>query len=324
MPAPLPVPGLPEPEVPEASRPADAGAAGRGGVLVVDKPAGPTSHDIVAAVRRRFRGAKVGHTGTLDPFATGVLPIVIGRATRLARYLSGAEKEYDALVRLGRATDTHDSTGSVVFEAPSGLPIPAGDRLAALLEGYRGTWMQTPPAYSAKLAGGVRAYDQARRGTPVALAPVEVTVSAIELLSVEGPLVRLRLVSSAGFYVRALAHDIGLKLGTGATLEGLRRIRSGTFSLRDAVTLDVVAESDLEPRMLPLDSLLADWPAVLLTREGADWVAHGRHVGPAQCGSGLAGLPAGAAVRLLGPGGHLLAVGETGLGGVLHPTVVLM
>lgn len=302
----------------------DAGAAGRGGVLVIDKPAGPTSHDIVAVVRRRFRGAKVGHTGTLDPFATGVLPVVVGRATRLARYLSGAEKEYDALLRLGRATDTHDATGRVVFEAPVTVALPPRERVAAVLDRYRGTWKQTPPAYSAKLAGGVRAYDQARRGTPVALAPVDVTVSALELLSVDGPLVRLRLVSSAGFYVRALAHDIGLTLGTGATLEGLRRLRSGTFGLSDAVTLDLVAEAGVESRLVPLEGLLPDWPAVRLTEEGADWLSHGRLLGPGQCAGVPPGLPAGARVRFLAPDGQLLAVGEAGRGGVLHPSVVLV
>jgi tRNA pseudouridine55 synthase len=275
-------------------------------------------------VRRRLRGSKVGHTGTLDPFATGVLPIVIGRATRLAQFLSGADKEYDALIRLGRATNTHDSTGAVVFEAPGGFPLPAPAAVAALLDGYRGTWMQTPPAFSAKLAGGVRAYDQARRGESVALAPVSVTVSQLEMLSMDGPLVRIRLVSSAGFYVRALAHDVGLKLGTGATLDALRRTRSGPFGLADAVTLDVVAQSDIDARVLPLEALLTDWPAVELTQEGAEWASHGRHLGPAQCANGPARLPAGSRARFFGPDGRLVAVGEAGPGGVLHPAVVLM
>jgi tRNA pseudouridine55 synthase len=311
--------------VPAPSPREDAGSACRGGVLVVDKPAGPTSHDIVAVVRRRFRGAKVGHTGTLDPFATGVLPVVVGRATRLARYLSGAEKEYDALIRLGRATDTHDASGAVVFEAPRGFQLPAAGLVAAVLDGYRGTWLQTPPAYSAKRAGGVRAYDQARRGEPLELAPAEVTVSELELLSLDGPLLRIRLVSSAGFYVRALADDLGAKLGTGATLEGLRRLRSGPFALADAMTLDVVAQSDLGERLKPLESLLTDWPAVALTQEGAAWAAHGRHVGPAQrADAPAAALPDGARVRFLGPGGTLVAVGEAGPGGVLHPSVVLV
>jgi tRNA pseudouridine55 synthase len=309
---------------PRPHRGEEAGPASRGGVLVIDKPAGPTSHDIVALVRRRFRGTRVGHTGTLDPFATGVLPLVVGRATRLARYLSGADKEYDALIRLGRATDTHDSTGTVTFEAPDGFPVPAVARLAELLEGYRGTWMQTPPAYSAKRAGGVRAYDQARRGEPVALTPVKVSVSAIELLSADGPLVRVRLVSSAGFYVRALAHDIGLKLGTGAALDGLRRLRSGPFTLSDAVTLDAVVQAETEPRLLPLESLLPEWPAVVLTPEGTAWASHGRHLGPAQWRGGPNGLAAGTRVRCFGPDGLLIAVGEAGPGGVLHPAVVLV
>ena len=310
--------------MPAPPRRENADPAGRSGVLVVDKPPGPTSHDIVAVVRRRFRGAKVGHTGTLDPFATGVLPIVIGRATRLARYLSGAEKEYDALIRLGRATDTHDSTGKVVFEAPDHLPLPAVEAVTAELEGYLGTWMQTPPAYSAKLAAGVRAYEQARRGEPVELAPVAVTVSEIELLSMTGPLVRVRLVSSAGFYVRALAHDLGLKLGTGATLDGLRRLRSGPFGLADAVALDAVMQAGVETRLLPLESLLPEWPAIALTREGVEWISHGRSVGPAQCAEGRRGAPAGCHLRLLGPDGRLVAIGDAGPGGVLHPAVVLM
>jgi len=295
----------------------------RGGVLVIDKPAGPTSHDVVAVVRRAFRGAKVGHTGTLDPFATGVLPIVIGRATRLARFLTGADKEYDALVRLGRSTDTYDVTGRVVYEAPEGFPLPSPAAVAEVLLGYLGSWMQTPPAYSAKQADGVRAYAQARRGRAVELAPVPVRVEALDLLSVDGPLVRLRLVSSAGFYVRALAQDLGERLGTGATLEGLRRLRSGSFGLADAVTLDAVVRSEAGSRVVPLDALLTDWPAAVLTAEGVDWVAHGRAVGPGQCVGPLAAR-SGTPVRLVGPDGSLLAVGEPGPGGVLHPAVVLV
>lgn len=303
-------------------RPGDGGTV-RGGVLVVDKPAGPTSHDVVAVVRRAFRGAKVGHTGTLDPFATGVLPVVIGRATRLARYLAGADKEYDALVRLGRSTDTFDVTGRVVYEAPEGFARPSPAELAGVLAHYRGCWMQTPPAYSAKMAGGVRAYEQARRGEAVELAPVPVTVEAIDLLSFDGPLVRFRLVASAGFYVRALAQDLGERLGTGATLEGLRRVRSGPFGLDSAVTLDTVVRSEAGPRLLPLEALLTEWPAAVLTPTGAEWVAHGRAIGPAQCAGPLR-EPPGVRIRLVGPDGSLLAVGESGAGGLLHPSVVLM
>jgi tRNA pseudouridine55 synthase len=309
--------------MPGRRRRADDDENVRGGVLVIDKPAGPTSHDVVAVVRRAFRGAKVGHTGTLDPFATGVLPIVIGRATRLARFLTGADKEYDALVRLGRSTDTYDVTGRVVREAPEGFPIPSPAAIAEVLHGYLGSWMQTPPAYSAKQADGVRAYAQARRGRAVELAPARVRVEALDLLSVDGPLVRFRLVSSAGFYVRALAQDLGERLGTGATLEGLRRLRSGSFGLADAVTLDAVARSEAGSRVIPLDALLTDWPAAVLTAEGVDWVAHGRAVGPGQC-VGPPAARSGTPVRLVGPDGSLLAVGEPGPGGVLHPAVVLV
>jgi tRNA pseudouridine55 synthase len=293
-------------------------------VLVVDKPAGPTSHDVVALVRRRLHGAKVGHTGTLDPFATGVLPLVVGRATRLARYLGGGDKEYDATIRLGRATDTHDITGRVVFEAPATAPLPSQEAVRAVLGTFRGTWLQKPPAFSAKMAAGVRAYEHARRGESVELAPVPVTVSRLEMLSMEASLVRVRLVSSAGFYVRAFAHDVGDRLGVGACLEALRRTRSGTFALEDAVTLDRLAQPGLEARMMLLENLLADWPVVLLTAEGTAWVGHGRDLGPSQYrGDARAGSHEGL-VRIVGPDGLLAGIGEISAGGVLHPSVVLM
>ena len=308
-----------------ASRNPEGGApAGCDGVLVVDKPAGPTSHDIVAAVRRRLRGAKVGHTGTLDPFATGVLPLVVGRATRLARFLTAADKEYDALIRLGRATDTCDLTGRVTFEAPAGFAPPAPAAVAAAIDGFVGTWMQTPPAYSAKLAGGVRAYEQARRGEAVDRPPARVTVSRLELLSIEGPLVRVRLVCSAGFYVRAFADAVGRELGTRGCLDALRRLRSGSFTLAEAVPVAALDAGGLDGRLLPLESLLPEWPAVGLTAEGAAWAAHGRDLGPAQCRSGQGSAPAGSAVRLFAPDGRLVALAEGGAGGILHPSVVLV
>jgi tRNA pseudouridine55 synthase len=292
----------------------------RGGVLVIDKPPGPTSHDIVAVVRRRLRGAKIGHTGTLDPFATGVLPLVIGRATRLARYLTASDKEYHAVIRLGRATDTHDVTGAVLSEAPPGTAMPGAQALSALLTTFLGTWPQIPPAFSAKMSDGVRAYEQARRGVAIQLAPVH----EIELLSVEGPLVSVRLVSSAGFYVRALAHDVGLRLGVGACLDALRRTRSGVFGLRDAVTLDKVDQEGFLDHLVPLETLLPDWPAVAVTSEGAARVGHGRDLEPVHCVTGLPREAGAASFRVLGPDGRLLALAEAAPGAVLHPTVVLV
>jgi len=296
----------------------------RGGVLVIDKPPGPTSHDIVAVVRRRLRGAKIGHTGTLDPFATGVLPLVIGRATRLARYLTASDKEYHAVIRLGRATDTHDVTGSVLSETPPGTAMPGAQTLSALLATFLGTWPQTPPAFSAKMSDGVRAYEQARRGVAIQLAPVQVTVHEIELISVEGPLVSVRLVSSAGFYVRALAHDVGLRLGVGACLDALRRTRSGVFGLREAVTLDKVDQEGFLDHLVPLETLLPDWPAVAVTSEGAARVGHGRDLEAVHCVTGLPREGGGGSFRVLGPDGRLLALAEAAPGSVLHPTVVLV
>jgi tRNA pseudouridine55 synthase len=314
------------PDVSAPQDPSDPSGFGRGGVLVIDKPPGPTSHDIVAVVRRRCRGLKVGHTGTLDPFATGVLPLVVGQATRLARYLGGDEKEYRAVIRLGRATDTHDETGQVVFEAPAGARMPGEDELTALLSTFLGTWAQTPPAFSAKLSDGVRAYDEARRGRPVSLAPVQVTVSDIELLGMEGPLATVRMATSAGFYVRAFAHEIGLRLGVGACLSSLRRTRSGGFRIEDAVSLAAVVEPGLERHLVRLEALLPDFPSVVLTAEGVDRAGHGRELGPLHYSGQRPERPAGSGgtpVRLLGPDGRLLALGEMAAGGILHPVVVL-
>ncbi len=322
----MPVRRPPVADVPAPQAARDQPGFGRGGVLVVDKPPGPTSHDIVAAVRRHCRGAKVGHTGTLDPFATGVLPLVIGYATRLARYLGGSDKEYRAVIRLGRATDTHDETGQVVFEAPAGARMPGESELTALLSAFLGTWAQTPPAFSAKLSDGVRAYEEARRGRPVSLAPVQVTVSEIEVLGIEGPLATVRLVTSAGFYVRAFAHDIGSRLGVGACLSALRRTRSGDFRIEEAIGLATVVEPGLERHLVPLEALLPGFPAVVLTAEGLDRVGHGRELGPVHYAGQLAARhasPGGRPVRLLAPDGRLAALGEMVAGGVLHPAVVL-
>jgi len=295
---------------------------GRGGVLVVDKPAGPTSHDIVAVVRRRCGRAKVGHAGTLDPMATGVLPLLVGRATRLARYLSGPDKEYRAVVRLGRTTDTLDSAGRTVSEAPAGTPMPAADAVAGLLPSFLGTWLQTPPAFSAKMVGGVRAYEHARLGKTVTLAPVPVTVTDIEFVALEGPLLTVRVVASSGFYVRAFAGDLGSRLGVGACLDALRRTRSGAFRVEDAVGLERVLDSDLGTLLLPLEGLLLDWPSAALTAEGLERVGHGRGIGPGHYRMSAGGRP-GEPVRLLGPDGRLAGIGEPAADGLLRPALVL-
>lgn len=304
------------------------------GVLVVDKPAGPTSHDVVVRVRRALGVSRMGHTGTLDPLATGVLPLVVGRATRLAQLLTAAPKTYDALIRLGRETDTYDATGS---DLPGWQPArsPADltrDDIVQALAQFQGTFWQQPPPFSAKKVGGRRAYRLARQARPVTLAPVQVTVEAIELIDYLPPdRVRLRLVTSAGFYARALAHDLGAVLGCGGCLEALRREKSGGFGLDQAVPLEVIdAEGPrARARLVPLAALLPDLPGIVLTERGAARARHGHPVGLGDLAGPLAMLPPAARdappsrVRLLDRHGALVAVAEVRPGGVLHPRIVV-
>ncbi len=302
------------------------------GVLVIDKPAGPTSHDIVAVVRRSVRGRKIGHTGTLDPLASGVLPLVLGKATRLAQFLSAAEKEYEAEVELGVCTTTLDRGGTIVErprtrEVAELTPAMLEDAIAA----FRGTYLQMPPDYSAKKVDGDRAYDLARRSEPVRLQPVQVTAMALDVLAWQGSRLRLKLVCSAGYYVRSLAAALGEHLGTGAHLAGLVRTRSGDFGMEHAVGLDVLAQrpSEAASKVIPLAALLPGLPAVTLTAAGASTASRGGLIGPSQV-SGTDPFPQSGRIRLLHPDGRLIAIGEPrdagGAGGMhrfLHPGVVL-
>ncbi len=205
------------------------------GVLVIDKPAGITSHDVVARLRRALRTKKIGHTGTLDPFATGVLVMLVGPATRLAQYLDRDEKEYLADVRFGISTDTGDRTGTVIN---AGGSVPTEKELTDVLRQFIGNIQQTPPMYSAKKVGGKKLYELARRGETIERAAVEITVKDLEIADVspDGTF-RLRTVCSAGTYVRTLAEDIASRLGTFAHLAELRRIRAGAYTLEQAAEL---------------------------------------------------------------------------------------
>src|SRR4051812_12076620 len=214
------------------------------GLLVIDKPAGPTSHDVVARVRRVLGTRRIGHTGTLDPLATGVLPLVIGSATRLASFLSASDKEYVAAMRLGLATETYDAFGrESVPPPPIGISISDVD---AAFESFRGTFEQAPPPYSAKKIDGVRAYTLARKRTPVQPSMARVTVHHLAVEHCIDGLVTVRVRASAGFYVRSLAHDLGQKLGCGAHLESLRRVRAGSFTEQDAVMLSTLEREGTE------------------------------------------------------------------------------
>ena len=329
------------------------------GVLVVDKPDGPTSHDVVAVARRALQCRKVGHLGTLDPLATGVLPLVVGRATRLAPLFSGAGKQYDAVVRLGLSTDTDDIGGVVIGGRDAGDATAAPPSARAVEEaaaGFVGSHLQRPPAVSAKKIEGVRAYELARRRRPAAPEPVRVTVESLAVLSVDGSRVRCRIACSSGFYVRALARDLGEKLGCGGCLETLRRERHGRFTLDDAVPLARLVEEGPAAAdcLIPPGEALPELRGVVVTERGARRAAHGNLLGPADIasdesvrgrtapasgrvgraarrGAGAAlraasgGRPGpGERVRVLDAGGRLLAVAEPVAGGLLHPKIVLV
>ena len=314
------------------------------GLLVIDKPSGPTSHDVVARVRRALRERRVGHTGTLDPLATGVLPLVVGRATRLARFLTASDKAYDAVIALGLATDTGDALGQPIGEPAEG-PWPSREAIESALDAFRGTRLQQPPAFSAKKIGGHRSHRIARRGRlrspleplaplaplePLAL-PVSVTVHALDLVSIDGGRVSIRLDCSAGFYVRALAHELGERLGLGAHLLALRRTRSGDLTLGDAVALDAVEhDAALAARALvPLSRMLPALPAMTLSPEGVERAVHGQDLRPRDTTRGVAaegtGLPVAPFVRLVDAEGQLVGMAEPSrTPGFLHPLVVLV
>jgi tRNA pseudouridine55 synthase len=309
------------------------------GVLVIDKPVGPTSHDVVAVVRRVVRPDKVGHTGTLDPLATGVLPLVIGRATRLASYMSGAHKEYVAKIRFGIATDTYDAEGQDA-SAPAtaeSQAVVSGLREAAIVEtltDFRGRYFQTPPPFSAKKIGGTPAYKLARQRKTVEIGPVEVAVLELELRHYADGLAELRLVCSSGFYVRSFAHDLGRRLGCGAHLEALRRTRAGDFTLADAVPLEAVVVEGLpavERRLVPMNRLLPELPGVVVSDPGVRRASHGRAIGPGDIVGGRGTADAGPApwstggrLRLLDDAGSLIGLAEPRDDGLLHPVVVLV
>lgn len=277
----------------------------------MDKPAGVTSHDVVARVRRVLGTRAVGHTGTLDPFATGLLVTLVGRATRLARFVEGQRKTYVATVRFGAQTDTDDLTGTPVGGTVPGV-WPDEDAMRAAMAAMVGTHLQRPPAYSAKHVDGERSHRLARRGVDVALPPVEVTVFALELLEWRAPDATIRVTVSAGTYVRAIARDLGTTLATGAHLVSLRRESIGDLSVEDAVALDAVDEAALKP---PL-AVLGHMPQVELDEAARAFVQHGRSIVRGEAGA------EGADVALVREG-ELIAVAQV-TGERMQPVVVLV
>jgi tRNA pseudouridine55 synthase len=293
------------------------------GVLLIDKPSGPTSHDIVAGIRRSSGERRIGHTGTLDPGATGLLPLVLGGATRLSSLLSGASKTYEATIRLGFATDTDDNDGKPVGPVTD-VRLSAGE-IDAALAACRGTFTQVPPAHSAKKVAGARAYDLARASMPVTLAPVTVTVHALDVISRADEFLSIRVTVSSGFYVRALARDLGVRLGCGAHLAALRRTASGTFTVAGGIPFDDAQRMgrDVARRLIPPAEALPDLSAVVANDTGLRRVLHGNPLSPEHL-EGRAVTPASgtAPVRILAADGRLVALAHA-RGGALHPVVVL-
>jgi tRNA pseudouridine55 synthase len=293
------------------------------GVLVIDKPQGITSHDVVVAARRELRESRIGHTGTLDPLATGVLPLAIGRATRLVRFMTASDKEYSATVRFGLTTDSYDITGA---ETGGSGEVPSRETIVRAVRQLTGSYLQTPPAFSAKKVEGRRAYRLARQSRPVELAPVPVCVSHAELRDLAGSCATVVLTCSAGFYVRAFAHALGQLTGTGACLAALRRTRSGEFGLDATLPLDALSDqARIACDLIPIGGILQKLPVTTVTARGRMRVSHGRQLDADDVAQSGEATEPGAWVRLLDERGDLVALARAGqLPGSLHPSVVLI
>lgn len=287
------------------------------GVLNINKPAGMTSHDVVEAVRKLLGIRRVGHTGTLDPQATGVLPVCVGRATKIAQYLTQAEKEYVLTLRLGVATDTLDAAGRELSRVDDVRVTRA--EVEAILPRFTGPIQQVPPLFSAKRVGGERLYHLARRGQVVDRAPVAVTIHALELLGMEGPCVRLRVHCSKGTYARTLCDDMGRVLGVGGHLQDLVRTRSGRFALAEALTLDALAErvrgGRLDEVLIPVPEALEHLPAVRVAPEASRAVLHGSALPASAVVSFPAEIAKGSLARVLGYRRQLLSLAEATIDG---------
>ncbi len=291
------------------------------GAIIVDKPEGMTSHDVVNRLRRLSGTRKIGHLGTLDPMATGVLPLLIGRATRLAQFFSAAEKKYDARVRFGWATDTYDREGAPVSEPVH--PSFSREQLEAALAPFRGTFLQTPPPFSAKKIAGTPAYKLARKKIPVKLSPVEVRVFALDLDEFDGSSARIRVHCSAGTYLRGIAHQTGQELRCGAFLESLRRTASGEFTEQQAVSLEELAKLAEAGRMsdalIPAARLLPQFFSASVDMLTAGQIRQGKDFRL----SPFLAPPASKYVKAISHEGDLVAIGEARLPHLYHPVLVL-
>ena len=291
-------------------------AAARSGVLVMDKPAGVTSFDVVGRVRAHLGVRRVGHAGTLDPDATGVLPVLVGEATKLMPYITEHDKEYRAVMRFGVRTDTQDMSGRVLSE--TAVPSLTFEAVVSAASAFVGRIRQTPPMYSALHHDGRRLYELARQGVEVERPAREVTVYSIDVEEMRGDRATLRVVCGKGTYVRTLVADLGDALGVGAAVERLSRTRVGPFRLADAVTwaaLTLMSAAELEAHIEPPASALAEWPEIRLDTVRAGAFRHGQSVEGAAATTGFA--------RVHDAQGTLIGVGAVDSAGRLRPIRIL-
>lgn len=291
------------------------------GVIVVDKPCGWTSHDVVNRMRRLAGTTKVGHLGTLDPLATGVLPLLLNRATRLAQYFTLNEKTYEGTIRFGFSTDSYDADGEPT--SPQVEPVLTPESVEQALAPFRGTFQQTPPVVSAKKINGRPAHELARKKIAVEMKPVEVTVLALDVLAIEGCTVKVRVHCTAGTYIRSIAHDAGVLLGCGAHLQNLRRTQSGLFEASQAHTLEELAalsaENRLREALIPSGELLPEFPCEPIDQLTETQIRQGRdfRVSPFRDRGDCR------YVKALNRDGELVAIGEIVMPNLYHPALVL-
>lgn len=297
------------------------------GILIIDKPAGITSHDVVSRVRRILKTKRVGHTGTLDPFATGVMVILVGQATRLAQFLDKGVKEYEATMKFGFETDTGDRTGERRdAETPGRSDTVSTQEVEDALAGFRGEIEQMPPMYSAKKIDGKKLYEHARKGETIERKPIKVSIHDLELLESPDPespsdTVRIRVACSAGTYIRTLAEDIGRKLGVGAHLTELRRTRAGKFAIGQSLTLEQLqAMSDPASAMIPMAEAIEHLPQFTVAEDRVDKTRNGLSTRVFDTG-----FQNGEMLRMLTESGELIAIGRFDADeNVIQPKVVLV
>ena len=291
------------------------------GAVIIDKPSGWTSHDVVNKVRRLAGTKKVGHLGTLDPGATGVLPLVIGRATRLTQFYARNDKVYEGVIHFGYSTDSYDADGKAT--SPERETVLERESLEAALQKFRGSFAQVPPPISAKKVAGRPAYETARKQQPLELKPVDVEVYALDLVRMEGCEAEVRVHCSAGTYLRGIAHEAGQALGCGAFLKSLRRVASGDFKIEAARTLDeLVGLADagrFDEAVIPAAQLLPEFPAEMVDALTAGQIRNGRdfRISPFHA------RPGGRFVKAVTSEGQLVAIGEARLPHLYHPVLVL-